>query len=710
MKKFLSLLAASLLTTIFLLAQDKVFTPQDVVGMNPALYAKNLQQLQWMRSSDTYSWVDNNNVIAVKAGSSDTLTPLSLSTLNRELLSLKEDTLRRLPPLQWKSDTQAIFWIKNTLYSIKSAPIQLTKITSLPDEAENIELAANSMKVAYTLKGNVYVFDGNVHQQVTDNPEGVVSGQTVHRNEFGIEKGLFWSPDESMLAFYRMDQSMVTDYPLVDIAQRMAAVKWEKYPMAGTKSHHVTIGVYALADKLTRFLQTGEPAEQYLTAVTWQPDSKAIFTAILNREQNHMSLKSYDSQTGAGLRTVFEEKDEKYVEPQHPLFFLPGSNNLFIWMSERDGFRHMYLYQTDGTLISQLTSGTWEVTDLLAFDPKGTKAFYQSTQQSPLQLNTWEIDIKTRKTRLLTPENGTHRSMISPSGKYMLDSYSSASTPRKIQLIQLNKLVSKTLLDAPNPLEAYALGKTSIIGLNAVDGTPLFGRIILPVNFDAEKKYPVIVYVYGGPHAQLITDSWLWGAGLYLNYLSQKGYIVFTLDNRGSDHRGQKFEQAIHRQVGKAEMEDQMTGIAYLKTLPYVDANRIGVDGWSYGGFMSINLKLTHPEVFKVATAGGPVIDWKYYEIMYGERYMDQPEENPDGYAASNLILKAPQLEGKLLIMHGDMDPVVLWQNSLSFLKACVDAGKQVDYFVYPGHEHNVRGKDRAHLIQKITTYFDENL
>lgn len=690
--------------------QSKIFTPEDVVGMNPGLYAKNLAQLQWMGQSEQYSWVDQNVVLISSPQSKKNDTLLTIKQLNKAWTQLAADSLKRLPQFNWLDTQKAYFFQKSNLYTLELPGPKITLITSLPEEAENIETATKSLKVAYTIENNLFYANGKELIQLTQNPDGVVSGQAVHRNEFGIDKGIFWSDDETKIAYYRMDQRMVSDYPLVDISQRIASLKNEKYPMAGMKSHEVTICVYDLNSKQTIVLETGEPAEQYLTTVTWSPDSKTIYTSLLNRDQNHLKIKAYDAETGKETATLFEEKDEKYVEPQHPLYFINQHPSQFVWMSERDGFNHLYLYNTEGNLITQLTSGEWEVSNLLGFDPKGETVFFQATKESPLEQNTYALKLKNRQITRLSPENGIHRSMISHSGKYVIDSYTNATTSRIIGVYDTKGKNLKNLLTAENPLKDYSFGKTEIVKLHAADSTLLYGRIILPPGFDTTKKYPVIIYVYGGPHAQMITNSMFYGSGFYLQYLSQKGYIVWTLDNRGSDNRGKKFEQAIHRQVGKAELEDQMTGVEYLRSLPYVDVSRIGVDGWSYGGFMSVNMKLSHPEIFKVATAGGPVIDWRYYEVMYGERYMDHPDDNPEGYKQSNLLNKVPQLEGKLMIIHGDMDPVVVWQNSLSFLKKCVDEGKLVDYFVYPGHEHNVRGKDRAHLIRKITSYFDENL
>jgi dipeptidyl-peptidase-4 len=291
-----------------------------------------------------------------------------------------------------------------------------------------------------------------------------------------------------------------------------------------------------------------------------------------------------------------------------------------------------------------------------------------------------------------------------------MDVYSDTSITRDYAITDLKGRVDQFLLQSKDPMDHYHLGKTTIFPINTDDSTVLYCRMITPPAFSPENKYPVIVYVYGGPHSQLVSNSWLGGAGLFLNYLAQQGYIVFTLDNRGSEDRGREFEQAIFRDLGRVESEDQMAGVRYLMSLPYIDTARIGVTGWSYGGFMTIALMLRYPDVFKVGVCGGPVTDWKYYEIMYGERYMDTPQSNPEGYVSSSLINKAANLQGKLLMIHGTQDPTVVWQQSLDMLNSFIKEGKQVDYFVYPGHGHGVGGKDRVHLNRKMAEYFDKEL
>ncbi len=710
-RKCLAMLAITLLfAQPFANAQEKIFTPEDVVGLNPALYPSGFSQLQWAGDEEVYSFTDKKFVMQTEATTGKTDTVFSLSNLNKWLSYSQFDTLTRLPQLKWINPIKLYFISNNKLYLVDLQHKSVLKQTDFPKEAENIQVHQGSMKAAYTLNNNLFLCEGTKHTQITFEEKGIVCGQSVHRNEFGIDGGIFWSPDGSQLAFYRMDERMVASYPIVDIEHRIAEVEPIRYPMAGETSHQVTLGVFHTENETTTYLTTGAPVDQYLTAVSWAPDNQTLCTGILNRDQNHLALWAFNALNGEKIKLLFEESDPNYVEPLNPLFFLPDGSNRFVWVSRRDGFNHLYLYDFQGNILKQLTTGNWEVSSFDGFSADGKNLFYVSNEGNPIGQQISRIELSSGKTYRLSATDGVHRSIPCVSGKFVLDVYSSPQTPRGIVLIPVKKGKMKSLKTESNLLKEYRLGSTTVFTLKANDGSDLYCRMITPPCFDSTKTYPVIVYVYGGPHSQLVTAGWLNGANLYLNYLAQKGYIVFTLDNHGTSNRGKAFEQAIFRNLGKIESADQLKGIQHLTSLPYVDASRIGIDGWSYGGFMTIYLKLTYPELFKVAVAGGPVIDWKFYEVMYGERYMDTPQSNPDGYNNANLLLKASQLKGKLLIIHDTKDNTVVWQNSLLFLRECVDQGVQLDYFVYPGHEHNVRGKDRAHLIRKITGYFDDNL
>lgn len=578
----------------------------------------------------------------------------------------------------------------------------------LAERASNADYSPENGCLAYTVDNNLFVG----RKQITNEPEDVVCGQSVHRNEFGIMKGMFWSPKGNSLAFYRMDQSMVTDYPLVNISERIATLNNIKYPMAGMNSHKVTVGIYHVSIDKTVYLDAGDPTDRYFTNISWSPDEKKIYMIELNRDQNYAQLVRYDAETGRREAVVLEEKHPKYVEPMHPILFVKGNEKQFIYQSQRDGFNHLYLYDIDGKLLKQLTSGSWLVQEVLGFDEKGKNLFYLSTEESPLESHLYKLNLKSGKRTLLTQERGIHQVKISSSGSYFIDNYSSANVPRVINIAGTDKgKVLNNLLTAENPYSDYDMPTIEVGTIKAADGiTDLYYRLAKPSNFDPDKKYPAIVYVYGGPHAQMIHNSFNWDIRGWDIYMAQKGYIMFTLDNRGSDNRGQNFENVTFRHLGIEEGKDQVKGVEFLKSFPYVDGNRIGVHGWSFGGHMTTALMLRYPEIFKVGVAGGPVIDWKYYEIMYGERYMDTPETNPEGYEATNLNGQAKNLNGRLLIIHDDSDHTCVLQHTLSFMQACIEARTYPDLFIYPGHDHNVIGRDRVHLHEKITRYFEDYL
>ncbi|MBL7728016.1 MAG: DPP IV N-terminal domain-containing protein, partial [Dinghuibacter sp.] len=607
----------------------------------------------------------------------------------------------------------------NWIMNLHGAKISLNPVsgqaTTLLDKnfatKENAE-ESRAGHTAYLENHNLFVaINGTPVQLTTDGSADIVYASSVHRDEFGISKGIFWSNNGKTLAFYRMDQTMVTDYPIINWTKQPAINEPTKYPMAGGKSHHVTIGVYHTETRKLVYLNTGAPAEQYLTNIAWGPNDEHIYVAILNREQNHMRLNQYDAATGAFIKTLFEEKDEHYVEPLKPMLFLNNNPSQFIWQSNRDGWNHLYLYNTSGQMLKQLTQGSWEVTEVKGFDAKNEHLFYTATQESPLTRNLYQLNLKKGTVKRITAATGNHATLVSTNGDFVIDNYSNTTTPRIIQLTETKTGKTKTLLQAANPLQDYYTTDVHLFSIKNKQGDDLFCRMYKPLGFDAAKKYPVIVYWYGGPHVQLILNNWMGGASDYwFQYMAAKGYLVFSLDPRGSDNRGRAFEQAVHRNIGDAQTDDLDAGVHYLASLPYADTARMGLFGWSFGGFLTTNYMLSRPNVFKAAVAGGPVMDWSLYEIMYTERYMDTPAENPDGYEHNNMIKQAGNLKGKLLLIHGLQDPVVVQQHSVNFVKSCVDKGVQVDYMIYPGHEHNVLGKDRAHLYRKVTDYLELHL
>ena len=701
MKK--TILLSTLFLSASLLAQKKNISMEDaVLGLSTNLRIENLNQVQWIPNQNAYT----QNV----------KTAYGEALIKKEVPSLKTDTIfrssqfenKRIPALNWINDKQAYFSTKTGYKTITTSGQQADWL-KLPDNAENVEFDATNNQVGYVIDNNLFFVDkaGKTHQVTNDGKYEIVNGKSVHQNEFGIHKGIFISPKGNLVAFYRMDQTVVTDYPIIDWSVQPAVNKNIKYPFAGTKNHTVRLGVYNPSTQKTIFLETQPEVDHYLTSVTWSPDEKHIYIALLSRNQKHMELNQYDAISGKLIKTLFKEDDAKYVEPQNELHFIPGKSNEFIWWSQRDGFMHLYRFNTDGKLLNQITKGDWIVTDLVGENAKKKELLVMTTKDSPKERQLYAVNWENGKLRKITTDAGTHNVSVSSNGEYIVDNWSNDNTPRKIDVIAANGKLKQNILTAQNPLANYNTAKVENITLKADDGTDLYGKLIYPTNFDQSKKYPVIVYLYNGPHAQLITNRFPATGNLWYDHLAEKGYVVFTMDGRGSANRGLKFEQAIHGNVGTTEMNDQMKGVDFLKTLPFVDADRMGIHGWSYGGFMTTSFMLRKPDVFKVGVAGGPVLDWTQYEIMYTERYMESPQDNPEGYKTSNLINRTKDLKGKLLMIHGAQDPVVVWQHSVDFVREAVKNGVQMDYFIYPGHEHNVRGKDRVHLMQKITDYFD---
>lgn len=726
MKKIFTLLFA--IVSLQLIAQNKKLTIEDcIVNRFTTLAPKNISNLAWVPNSDKVSWrkeAGTNEATIVlfdfKKKEEENITLQEINTAMANFNAIfgapgsRGDKLTRLPYITWQSASEFLFTHNNAyyVYNYKNKSVAAKNI--LDKEAENVDRHEGSGNIAYTIGENVYIkpANGNAFAVTKDTMDGLVNGTAVHRVEFGITKGTFWNSNGTKLAYYHMDESMVTKISYYNYGKIPGGNSYFRYPMAGQTSHQVKVAVYDAVKNSTVYLETGEPLEQYLTNIKWSPDDKYIYVAVVMRDQELMYLKRYDATTGKLDKILFEERSERYVEPENPPMFCPDDKSKFIWQSERDGYNHLYLYKTNGKLVRQLTKGDWMVTDLLGIDPKGKYAYFTATKQSPLDNTVYKVKLSNGDITELATDEGTHYASFNTDYSYFIDNLSSYKTPKSITIKNAdNGKQENELLNAPNPLVDYQLGETSVFTIKSTDGTTdLYARMIKPINFDPAKKYPVVVYLYGGPHLQLINNSFLNRADLWMNYMAQQGFVVFSIDNRGSANRGFEFESTVHRRLGTLEVEDQLAGVNYLKQQQFVDSTKMAVFGWSFGGFMSTSLMLKAPGIFKIGIAGGPVIDWKMYEVMYGERYMDTPLENPTGYENSNLLNYVQNLEGKLLMIHGTSDPTVVWQHSLEFVKKAIELGKQMDYFPYPSYEHNVRGKDRIHLYQKVTDYIMDNI
>ena len=708
---------AAIFTLLFLteisVSQDKVLTLEDaVLKRRTELNPQSIKRLHWTEKPGQYCFSEKDSFYMVGQVLSNTTNELVSLLELKNLMNLPDSSnLKRLPSISWIGPNDFSFYHDGGLYLYDTEKKKIAKALVYNPKAANKSFAEKTLQLAYTVDDDLFVSNTEGEQLITsDGGNGIVNGQAVHRYEFGIMNGIFWSTHENYIAFYRKDESMVADYPLVDISTKPASLNSIKYPMAGEVSHHVTIGIYDVKAKKTIFLQTGEPKEQYLTNIAWGPNEKFVYVAVLNRDQNHLKFNKYDVITGELVTTLFEEKDEQYVQPLNPMFWLKNSNQ-FVWNSRRDGYRQLFLYEPNGKLLRKLTNTNWDVKDVLGQDQSGKNLIFTGTGENGSETHVFSVELKTGKITNISEIAGTHRLKLSPDGNFLIDQYSSLSTARETRIINTKGEITKSLLTSENPLSGYKIGSNKVFTIKAADNkTNLYCRMIKPHDFDSLKKYPALVYVYNGPGVQLITNSYVSGAPLWMHEFANRGYIVFTVDGRGSSNRGEEFEQATFRNLGNIEIEDQLIGVEYLKSLSYINSDKLAIHGWSYGGFMTTSLMLRSPKTFKVGVAGGPVIDWKYYEIMYTERYMDTPQTNPEGYEKSSLLNYVENLEGKLLMIHGTVDDVVVWQHSLDFVETCVSKGVQIDYFMYPQHPHNVRGKDRVHLMTKVLDYIDEEL
>ena len=717
------LLAVPALSTTPAMAQESVNnnlqypTLEDLIpGGETYRYAENLYGVQWWGDRCIKPGIDS--LVAVDPRNGKETLLLTRERINQVLEAEGLGKLSHFQNIQlpWADKTHVLLPLKGkyAVYDWNAGKIAATY--AYDPKAANLDFTAEGGHMAYTVDNNLYVDN----RAVTDEPEGIVCGQSVHRNEFGIQ------------------------YPLVDVTARIGEVENIRYPMAGMTSHKVQVGIYNPATGKTLYLNTGDPTDRYFTNIAWAPDEKSLFLIELNRDQNHSKLCQYNAETGDLMQVLIEETHPKYVEPQNPILFLPWDSNKFIYQSQRDGYNHLYVYDlaklstrkaqpldTDAmadmwNLIQkagsgknvkeavgvQLTSGPWLVQGILGFNAKKKEVIIVGTKESPLQSNVYKVNVNTGKLTPLDNGQGVHNARLSASGTYLLDNWSAPDIPRVIDIASTaSGKETVRLLTAKSPFEGFKMPSVEVGTLKAADGqTDLYYRIIKPADFDPAKKYPAIVYVYGGPHAQMIVSNWMSAARGWDLYMANKGYILFTLDNRGSSNRGLEFENCTFRHLGIEEGKDQVKGVEFLQSLPYVDANRIGVHGWSFGGHMTTALVLRYPEIFKVGVAGGPVIDWKFYEVMYGERYMDTPQANPEGYEQTDLKNLAGKLKGHLMIIHDDHDRTCVPQHTLSFMKACVDARTYPDLFIYPTHDHNVLGRDRVHLHEKITRYFEDYL
>ena len=619
--------------------------------------------------------------------------------------------------LQFSSDGQELLYAGGgDLFLVHVDTGQWDQLTKTPVAEVAPKLSPDGKMVVFRRGWDLYSIDVATHRETQLTANGAETLRNggldwVYPEELDLGTAFWWSPDSKSIAYLQFDTSREPIFPHEDLLRTRALYEPEEYPQAGENNADVHLGVVAAAGGPTRWLDVGDTRNAYLIArAGWMPDSKSVYAIRTNRVQNRLEMLSIAAESGVSS-TIFRESDPYWINLHGDVEFLKDGKR-FLWTSERDGFRHIYLYSIDGKNVQQLTKGPWEVTEVAAVNEAeaGGRVFYSSTEPTPLEQHFYSIGLDGQGKRQLTAAGYTHTISMGPGGAYYLDTWSNLGNPPRTTLhsgdgaeLGVYREVDRTLL------EQFEILPTEIVKFNLPDGTLLYGRLIKPAGFQPDKKYPAVVTVYGGPGvADPIHNTW---AGIDIDQvLAHKGYVVWQTENRGIMGRGHAFEIAVYHNLGVTELADQVAGIKHLVSLGFVAAGRIGIHGWSYGGFMTLNAMLNAPDVFRCGFSGAPVTSWLNYDTIYTERYMGLPSDNPEGYQNTALPPKAGNLKGKLMIAHNFEDDNVLFQNTLQVIDALELAGKQFEFMLYPQKAHGVTGAAARQMNQMMVEFFDRNL
>jgi dipeptidyl-peptidase-4 len=624
---------------------------------------------------------------------------------------------RRAPSqYQWAPSGAAILFQSATSLAWFDVKTEATR--TLLSGKENIadpKISPDGRYISFVRGRNLWlvgVADGKERALTQNGSEAIRKGELdwVYPEELDIKTAYWWSPDSSAVAYLEMDERKVSRYPLVNFSAYDGDAEMERYPVAGGANPIVRVFVASVSGGEPRVMDTGAETDIYIPRVTWLNDSKNLAIQRLNREQTVLDLLIADAGSGKS-RSVLTEKDQYWINVSDDLYFFKGGKR-FLWSSERSGYRHLYLYGLDGKQLLQLTKGDWEVSTVEAVDESKGLIYFTATEKSPLERQLYRVALDGSGFARVTKDDGTHHVNIAPNYAALIDTHSNSMTPPRQDLLRADgSRITAINENKVAELAEYHLSPVEFLTVKSHDGMPLNAMMIKPAGFDPAKKYPVLVYTYGGPHAQVVLNAWGGSTFLWHELLAQKGYIIFSLDNRGSAGRGHLFEEPIHFRLGAQELSDQRDGAAYLKSLPYVDPNRIGIWGWSYGGHMTLHAMFEDPEDFKAGFAGGPVTDWYYYDTIYTERYLGLPQKNGESYQESSPVKNADHLKGKLLIAHGTGDDNVHFANTLSVVDKLIEAGKYVEVMAFPGRGHGVSDPPaRRVLMQRVTQFFLDNL
>ena len=689
---------------------SRIFSPQWVWGINSMNDGVHYSSLNYGDKNvyiTQYSYETGDSISTIV--DSKDLDGISFSDY-----SFSEDEKKVLLP----TETESIY-----RYSTRSNYYVYDRETKIAEELSVgkqrlAQFSPDASKVAFVKENNIFIKDiiNNTELQVTFDGEinKIINGATdwVYEEEFAFDNGMQWNASGNKIAYYKFDEENVPEFSMDLFTDLYPSQSQFKYPKAGETNSTIELFIYDLDSNKTIKANINSEEEFYIPRIKWTLDENVLSVQRMNRHQNQLDFILVDAKDGSS-QTIFTENDAAYIDVTDNLTFL-NDGKYFIWTSEKSGYNHIYLYNLKGKQVRQITKGNYDVTDFYGIDESNNTVYFASSERSPMHRDVYAVQLNGKNKKTLTNKIGTNSATFSTNYKYFINQYSNANTPYYFSLFDAKGNEVRMLKDNSNlnnRLAEYALSQKEFFNFKTTEGIDLNGWMMKPHNFDETKQYPVFMYLYGGPGSQQVTDSWGGSNFLWFHMLTQQGYIVACVDNRGTGARGSEFKKCTYQQLGKLETEDQIEANRYLANLPYVDGSRIGIFGWSYGGYMSSLCLLKGANEFKMAIAVAPVTNWRYYDSIYTERYMRTPQENASGYDDNSPINHVEKLKGKYLLVHGSADDNVHYQNTMEMTNALVNANKQFDLFIYPNKNHGIYGGyTRLHLFTKMTNFIKENL
>jgi len=698
----------------------------DLIYDSPELSVNDLIGVRWVPNGDAFTYYQadpqTKRRYVLRYDLKEQKKEILIDSKNTPVLEEPEIEKRfALPNYLWSPTGKEILLPSGTdlyLYDISSGSVR--RLTNDEEIERDPQFSPDGKKIAFIKNHNIHVLDiesRTVVPLTTHGREHVLVGQFdwVHEEEFNIRTGFFWAPDSQHIAFLQLDETEVPEFPIVDFIPVDNQVQSMRYPKAGDNNSIVRVGVVSLENQGIVWLDIGRETDIYIPRIKWLPDGKSLAIYRLNRPQNRLELFFTDIASGLTRTVLVEEESNSWIDVYDDLTFL-SDGEFFIWSSNRDGFKHLYLYDVDGRLIRQLTKGSWEVDSLIGVDEKKDLVYFSGSQEHVWERHLYRVQLNGGGVvSRLSEQQGWHSIDMNPSCQYYLDYFSDFITPTKVSLYNSDvKLIAIIEANEVKAFKEYGLSRPEFFSFDTDYNVTLNAFMMKPPDFDPSKKYPVLIYVYGGPGSQVVTNAWDTDSRrrhLWHQMMGQKGYIIFAVDNRGTGGRGKDWMKTVYWKIGEFEVQDQIAGVEYLRSLPYVDSTRIGIWGWSYGGYLTLMCMLKGADYFKVGIAVSPPTDWRNYDTIYTERYMGRPQDNPQGYITSSAVTNAKNLKGKLLLIHGSSDDNVHLSNTIQLAYSLQKARIPFDLMIYPSELHHIDDPDaRIHLFNLITSYVLGNL